>query len=251
MPWSGENYRALVNSRTLRTTSIFDARSLKCDATSRSCHVPSLPTEREGASEILVRTTYVFARTSLPESAGPSMRDLVGRSGLDLGTLGVIPSNPGSCLNVQIFWSSEVGRPTTFSEMLLSLISWPDDWLDEYSYTGLAKVRLEFGDGEAVEFRCADDEVVLLLGSMAVRYQGEIDEHDGSTDGATSRQDHTEMSLSGLSRTVRDRSSRAAKRTVRSMTRPGTTLKPRPGDGGTATNPSGSTRYVGSTKSSA
>ena len=77
----------------------------------------------------------------------------MGRPGLDPGTLGAIPPDPGPFLTVQICWSENVGRSPTFAEMLPSLISWLDEWLDKNSYTGLANVRFENSDGEATELR--------------------------------------------------------------------------------------------------
>ena len=73
--------------------------------------------------------------------------------GLDPGTLGAILPDPGTFLDVQICWSSEVGRSPTFSEMFPSLIHWLDEWLDKSSYTDLANVRFESSSGEVIELR--------------------------------------------------------------------------------------------------
>jgi hypothetical protein len=81
----------------------------------------------------------------------------VRRPGIDPGTLGAIPPDPGVFLDVQICWSNEVGRSPTFSEMLPSLISWLDEWLDKSSYTGLANVRFEASGGEVIELRFGVD----------------------------------------------------------------------------------------------
>ncbi len=54
---------------------------------------------------------------------------LVGRPGLDPGTLGFVCERSGPSLKVQICWSQEVGRSPTFSEILPSLNSWLDEWL--------------------------------------------------------------------------------------------------------------------------
>ena len=67
----------------------------------------------------------------------------MGRPGLDPGTLGVMLEHSGPSLNIQICWSIEMGRSLTFFEMHPSLISWIDDWLDDSSHTGQAKVRFK------------------------------------------------------------------------------------------------------------
>jgi hypothetical protein len=74
----------------------------------------------------------------------------VGRPGLDPGTLGATASSAESSLNVQIRWSNYLGRPPMSSEILPSLISWLDEWLDRGSCTGLAKVQFEAAGGEIV-----------------------------------------------------------------------------------------------------
>jgi len=78
-------------------------------------------------------------------------------AGFAPGTLGAIPPDPAPFLNVQICWSNEVGRSPTFSEMLPSLISWLDDWLDKSSYIGLANVRFENADGKSWEIRLGEN----------------------------------------------------------------------------------------------
>ena len=47
---------------------------------------------------------------------------IVGRPGLDPGTLGAIKPRAGLSPNVQIRWSNDVGRPRTYSEVLPSHI---------------------------------------------------------------------------------------------------------------------------------
>ena len=82
---------------------------------------------------------------------------LVGRPGLDLGTLGVILPSTGPSLIVQICWSNEVGRSPTSSEILPSLISWLDEWLDQSSYTGLANALYKSSGESVVEIRLGVD----------------------------------------------------------------------------------------------
>jgi hypothetical protein len=78
-------------------------------------------------------------------------KDLVSRPGLDPGTLGFVCESSGPSLKVQIYWSKEVGRSPTSSEILPSLISWLDEWLVNGSCTGIANVRFESVSGEVIE----------------------------------------------------------------------------------------------------
>jgi hypothetical protein len=65
---------------------------------------------------------------------------IVGRPGLDPGTLGAIKPRAGLSPNVQIRCSNDVGRPRTYSEVLPSLVFWLNEWLDRSFYTGLANI---------------------------------------------------------------------------------------------------------------
>jgi hypothetical protein len=62
--------------------------------------------------------------------------NLVGRPGLDPGTLRVFPDRPGTSISVQICWPDEVQCPPSFTEVLSRLTSWLDSWLDEGSFQG-------------------------------------------------------------------------------------------------------------------
>jgi hypothetical protein len=75
----------------------------------------------------------------------------VGRPGLDPGTLGANLEHSGPSLNVQIHWSQALGRSPTFAELLPSLISWLDEWLDKGAYSGLANVCITPYVGEVNE----------------------------------------------------------------------------------------------------
>jgi len=55
---------------------------------------------------------------------GPLTRDLVGRPGLDPGTLRVFPERPPMSISVQICWTDEVERPPTSTEVHSSVTSW-------------------------------------------------------------------------------------------------------------------------------
>ena len=78
---------------------------------------------------------------------------IVGRPGLDPGTLGVFPECPGSFLSVQICWPHEVECPPTSTEVLSRLNSWLDSWLDQGSFQGQATVEFRETDGEGFELR--------------------------------------------------------------------------------------------------
>ena len=55
---------------------------------------------------------------------------LVGRPGLDPGTLRVFPERPWTSVSVQICWPDEVQCPPTSADVLSRLNSWLDNWLD-------------------------------------------------------------------------------------------------------------------------
>ena len=81
---------------------------------------------------------------------------LVGRPGLDPGTLRVVPERPGTSLSIQIRWSNEVECPPTSTDVLSRLNSWLDSWLDPSSFQGQATIQFRRADGEAIELRLGD-----------------------------------------------------------------------------------------------
>jgi len=82
---------------------------------------------------------------------------LVGRTGLDPGTLRVFPECPGTSLSVQIWWSEEGGRPPTFAEVLSSLNSWLDSWLDQGSFQGQVTIQFRRANGEVFHLRLGEE----------------------------------------------------------------------------------------------
>ena len=78
---------------------------------------------------------------------------MVGRSGLDPGTLGVFPECPGTTLSVQICWPDEVECPPTSTEVLSRLNSWLDSWLDQGSFQGQATIQFRGSNGDVFELR--------------------------------------------------------------------------------------------------
>jgi hypothetical protein len=53
-------------------------------------------------------------------------------------------------MSIQICWSNPEDRSPSFNEILPSLISWLDEWLDGNAYAGQAHIRFE-KDGTAFE----------------------------------------------------------------------------------------------------
>jgi hypothetical protein len=86
-------------------------------------------------------------------SGGPV---LVGRRGLDPGTLRVFPECPGMSLSVQICSQDEVECPLTSTDVLPRLNSWLDSWLDPGSFQGQVTIRFRRIDGDLFEIRLGD-----------------------------------------------------------------------------------------------
>jgi hypothetical protein len=78
---------------------------------------------------------------------------LVGRPGLDPGTLRVFPERPGTSISVQIFWPDEVQFPPTSTEVLSRLTSWLDNWLDQGSFQDQVTIQFRESDVEGFELR--------------------------------------------------------------------------------------------------
>ena len=69
---------------------------------------------------------------------------MVGRPGLDPGTLRVFPERPLTSISVQICWSDEGQCPPTSTEVHSRLFS----WLDLGSFQGHVTIRFRETDGE-------------------------------------------------------------------------------------------------------
>ena len=81
---------------------------------------------------------------------------LVGRPGLDPGTLRVFPERPLTSITVQICWSDELTCPPTSSEVHARLTSWLDNWLDQGSFQGEVTIQFREADGDGFELRLGD-----------------------------------------------------------------------------------------------
>jgi hypothetical protein len=96
---------------------------------------------------------------------------MVGRPGLDPGTLRVFPECPGTFLNVQICWPDSVECPPTSTDVLLRLNSWLDSWLGQGSFQGQATIRFRGSDGEPFELRLGEgienDRAVVSYGALS------------------------------------------------------------------------------------
>jgi hypothetical protein len=90
-----------------------------------------------------VATVGVYQRERSESPGG----HLVGRPGLDPGTLRVFPERPWTSVNVQICWLAEVACPLTSADVLLRLNS----WLDLGPFQGQVTVQYRGVDGEELD----------------------------------------------------------------------------------------------------
>src|ERR1017187_7182486 len=82
---------------------------------------------------------------------------LVGRPGLDPGTLRVFPECPGTSISIQICWPDEVQCPPTSTDVLSRLTSWLEIGLAQYSFQGQVTIHFREPDGEGFELRLGDE----------------------------------------------------------------------------------------------
>jgi len=82
---------------------------------------------------------------------------LVGRPGLDPGTLRVFPERPGTSISIQICLPNEVECPPTATEVLSHLNLWLDSWLDLGSFQGQTTIQFRGSDGEVFELRLGEE----------------------------------------------------------------------------------------------
>jgi hypothetical protein len=82
---------------------------------------------------------------------------MVGRPGLDPGTLRVFPERPGTSISVQICWPDEVQCPPTSTDVLSRLNSWLDSWLDQGSFQVRATIQFRGSDGEVFDLQLGDE----------------------------------------------------------------------------------------------
>jgi hypothetical protein len=100
-----------------------------------------------------VATVGNHERERSESSGGP----LVGRPGLDPGTLRVFPERPGTSISVQICWPDEEQCPPTSTEVHSRLASWLDNWLDLGSFQGHVTIQFRRTDSEGFELRLGDE----------------------------------------------------------------------------------------------
>jgi hypothetical protein len=82
---------------------------------------------------------------------------MVGRPGLDPGTLRVFLERPGTSISVQICLQDEVQCPPTSTDVLSRLNSWLDSWLDQGSFQGQVTIQFRGSDGEVFELRLGEE----------------------------------------------------------------------------------------------
>ena len=78
---------------------------------------------------------------------------MVGRPGLDPGTLGVWPDPPLASAVVQITWSRSSSGPPTSNEILANLVPWLHNWLHEVGGGAVGVMRFDHVGGESFELR--------------------------------------------------------------------------------------------------
>ena len=82
---------------------------------------------------------------------------MVGRPGLDPGTLRAVQSSPLKSLNIHFVWSNDVASVPTFAEVLGSLKDWLGDWLGmDMEASVLAKVELIDSENHAFRIQLDD-----------------------------------------------------------------------------------------------
>ena len=84
-------------------------------------------------------------------------QDLVGRPGLDPGTLRVFPECPWMSVGVQICWPDEAQRPPPSTDVPSRLISWLDSWLDQGSFQGQVTIQFRGTDGGEFKLRSGEE----------------------------------------------------------------------------------------------
>jgi hypothetical protein len=86
-------------------------------------------------------------------------RTLVGRPGLDLGTLGVGLGHPSASVDVRITWSEHSMVPPTSTEILSNLSRWLHHWLRGLGNVVIGDVKIRRADGLEIHVRFESSEV--------------------------------------------------------------------------------------------
>ncbi len=82
---------------------------------------------------------------------------LVGRPGLDPGTLRVFPRRPRTSISVQICWPDEVQCPPTSTDVHTRLTSWLDSWLDQVSFQVQVTIQFRGTGGKVFDIRLGEE----------------------------------------------------------------------------------------------
>jgi hypothetical protein len=78
---------------------------------------------------------------------------LVGRPGLDPGTLGFEPERTEASVVVRVAWSEECASPPTSADVLANLLPWLHDWLHSLGSGVSSVVQISGSDGLKIEVR--------------------------------------------------------------------------------------------------
>ena len=78
---------------------------------------------------------------------------LVGRPGLDPGTLGSDLTRPSASVKIHLTWSDPLANPPTSAEILTDLCLGLHQWLHEKSTGGVGTLRFENVEGEKFDLR--------------------------------------------------------------------------------------------------
>jgi hypothetical protein len=79
--------------------------------------------------------------------------NVVGRPGLDPGTLGGDRDDTTSSVDVRISWSEQVSGPPMSAEILSNLSLWLHDWLHKTESGGVGVILSTGPDGSRLELR--------------------------------------------------------------------------------------------------
>src|ERR1039458_6425840 len=83
----------------------------------------------------------------------PLTRTLVGRPGLDPGTLGFEPERMEASVVVRVAWSEESASPPTSADVLANLVPWLHDWLHSLGIGVSSVVQISGSEGLKIEVR--------------------------------------------------------------------------------------------------
>jgi hypothetical protein len=81
------------------------------------------------------------------------LQELVGRPGLDPGTLGFEPERTEASVVIRVAWSGDYASPLTSADVLSNLLPWLHDWLHRLGAGASGAVQVSGSDGLKIEVR--------------------------------------------------------------------------------------------------